>query len=44
MGRKHPWLGWTRADQLANSALRQNAAHIGEAVTIRGLGGFGLGI
>jgi hypothetical protein len=44
VGRKHPWLGWTRADQLASSALRHNAAHIGEAVTIRGLGGFGLGI
>jgi hypothetical protein len=43
-GRRHPWLGWTRADQLASSALRHNAGHIGEAVTIRGLGGFGLGI
>jgi DinB superfamily len=43
-GRKHPWLGWSRADQLASSALRHNAGHIGEAVTIRGLAGFGLGI
>jgi DinB superfamily len=43
-GRKHPWLGWTCADQLASSALRHNAGHIGEAVTIRGLSGFGLGI
>jgi hypothetical protein len=43
-GTKYPWLGWTRGDQLASSALRHNAAHIGEAVTIRGLGGFALGI
>ena len=42
-GQKYPWLGWTRADQLASSALRHNAGHIGEAVTIRGLAGFGLG-
>ena len=43
-GTKYPWLGWTRGDQLASSALRHNAAHIGEAVTIRGLAGFALGI
>ena len=43
-GTKYPWLGWTRGDQLASSALRHNWAHIGEAVTIRGLAGFGLGI
>ena len=43
-GAKYPWLGWTRGDQLASSALRHNAAHIGEAVTIRGLAGFALGI
>ena len=42
-GEKYPWLGWTRADQLASSALRHNAVHVGEAVTIRGLAGFGLG-
>lgn len=42
-GTKYPWVGWTRGDQLASSALRHNAAHIGEAATIRGLGGFGLG-
>ena len=41
-GAKYPWLGWTRGDQLASSALRHNAAHIGEAVTIRGLAGFGV--
>lgn len=41
-GAKYPWLGWTRGEQLASSALRHNAAHIGEAVTVRGLGGFGL--
>jgi hypothetical protein len=43
-GATHPWLGWTRDDQLASSALRHNAAHIGEAVTIRGLAGFALAI
>lgn len=42
-GAKYPWLGWSRADQLASSALRHNAAHIDEAVTIRGLAGFGVG-
>ena len=43
-GTRYPWRGWSRADQLASSALRHNAGHIGEAITIRGLGGFGLGI
>jgi len=41
-GASYPWLGWTRGDQLASSALRHNAAHMGEAVTIRGLAGFGV--
>ena len=41
-GAGYPWLGWTRGDQLASSALRHNAAHIGEAVTVRGLAGLGL--
>ena len=39
-GAPYPWLGWTRGEQLASSALRRNSAHIGEAVTIRGLAGF----
>jgi len=39
----HPWLGWSRADQIASSALRHNAAHLGEAVTIRSLAGLALG-
>ena len=43
-GTTYPWLGWTRGDQPASSALRHNAAHIGEAVTIRGLAGLALGI
>ena len=43
-GAGYPWLGWTRGDQLASSALRHNAAHIGEAVTIRSLAGLGLGV
>ena len=41
-GTTYPWLGWTRAEQLASSALRRNSAHIGEAVTIRSLAGIGL--
>jgi len=43
-GASYPWLGWTRAEQLASSALRHNSAHIGEAVTIRSLAGVGLSI
>ena len=43
-GANYPWLGWTRGEQLASSAVRHNAAHLGEAVTIRGLAGFALGI
>ncbi len=43
-GANYPWLGWTRAEQLASSALRHNSAHIGEAVTIRSLTGVGLDI
>ena len=41
-GAKYPWLGWSRGDQLASSALRHNAGHIGEAVTVRGLAGLGI--
>ena len=43
-GARYPWLGATRGEQLASSALRHNAAHIGEAVTVRGLAGLGLGV
>ena len=43
-GQRSPWQGWTRAEQLASSAVRHNAAHLGEAVTLRGLAGFGLGL
>jgi hypothetical protein len=39
-----PWQGHTRGDQLGGTAIRHNAGHIGEAVTIRSLGGFGVGI
>lgn len=42
-GQSYPWLGWSRADQLGSSAIRHNAAHVGEAVTIRGLAGLGVG-
>jgi hypothetical protein len=41
-GQSYPWVGWSRADQLASSALRHNASHIGEAVTIGSLAGFNL--
>jgi hypothetical protein len=39
-----PWQGVTRGEQLGSSAIRHNSAHLGEAVTIAGLGGFGPGI
>jgi hypothetical protein len=39
-----PWQGHTRGDQLGGTAIRHNAGHIGEAVTIRALAGFGLGV
>jgi hypothetical protein len=39
-----PWQGHTRGDQLGGTALRHNAGHIGEAITIRSLAGFPLGI
>jgi hypothetical protein len=34
-----PWQGVSRAAQLAGSALRHNALHLGEAITIRSLAG-----
>ena len=39
-----PWQGHSRAAQLAGSAIRHNALHLGEAVTVRSLGGFALGV
>jgi hypothetical protein len=39
-----PWQGHSRAAQLAGSAIAHNALHLGEAVTIRSLAGFALGI
>ena len=39
-----PWQGHSRAAQLAGSAIRHNALHLGEAVTVRSLGGFSLGV
>jgi hypothetical protein len=37
-----PWQGHPRGEQLGATAIRHNAAHIGEAVTVRGLAGHGL--
>jgi hypothetical protein len=39
-----PWQDQSRAARLAGTALRHNALHIGEAVTVRGLAGRGVGI
>jgi hypothetical protein len=39
-----PWQGHSRAAQLGASAIAHNAMHLGEAVTLRSLGGFPLGI
>jgi len=38
------WQDQSRAARLAGGALRHNAMHLGEAVTVRSLGGFALGI
>jgi DinB superfamily len=39
-----PWQGHSRGHQLGQTALRHNTAHIGEAVTVRGLAGLPLGV
>jgi hypothetical protein len=39
-----PWQGHPRGHQLGQTAIRHNTAHIGEAVTVRGLAGLGLGV
>jgi DinB superfamily len=39
-----PWQDQSRAARLSGAALRHNAMHMGEAVTVRGLAGRGLGI
>lgn len=38
------WQDQSRADRLHGAALRHNAMHLGEAITVRGLAGLGLGI
>jgi DinB superfamily len=38
------WQGHSRAVQLASSGIAHNAMHLGEAVTIRSLAGFPLGV
>jgi hypothetical protein len=40
-GADYPWIGRGRGEQLASSATLHNAAHVGEAVTVRGLLGIG---
>jgi hypothetical protein len=39
-----PWQDQSRAARLSGAALRHNAMHMGEAVTVRGLAGRGLGL
>jgi hypothetical protein len=39
-----PWQDQSRAARLAGAALRHNALHLGEAVTIRGLAGRSVGM
>lgn len=41
---QHPYLGISRGTQLFVTALDHNARHLGEAITVRGLAGFGLGM
>jgi len=38
------WQDQSRAARLAGAAIRHNAMHMGEAITIRGQAGFGLGV
>ena len=42
-GQEHPWLGVPRARRLSSAAVGHNRVHLGEAVTISGLAGFGGG-
>jgi hypothetical protein len=42
--RPEAWDEILGVDQLGGTAIRHNAGHIGEAVTIHALAGFGLGI
>ena len=41
---KHPWQGHARGDQVSQAAIRHNCMHVGEAVTIRSMAGFPLGV
>jgi hypothetical protein len=41
---KHPWQGHARGDQISQTAIRHNSMHIGEAVTVRSVAGFPLGV
>lgn len=43
-GRFRTFVGQPRALELGHSAITHNAMHLGEAVTIRSLAGFALGI
>ena len=43
-GRKFPWQGSSRWQRLSGSASGHSILHHGEAITIRGLGGFGVGL
>jgi hypothetical protein len=38
------WQDQSRGARLSGGALRHNAMHVGEAVTVRGLAGFGVGV
>jgi hypothetical protein len=42
-GPEHPWCGNSRARRLSGAAVGHNRVHLGEAITISGLAGFGLG-
>ena len=43
-GPAHPWCGQSRARRLSGAAVGHNLVHLGEAITISGLAGFGLEI
>jgi hypothetical protein len=43
-GPAHPWCGQSRARRLSGAAVAHNRVHLGEAITISALGGFGVDV
>ena len=43
-GQPHPWLGDSLARRISGAAVAHSRVHLGEALTISGLAGFGIGL